>query len=72
MASFAVDYLKRVHRYIKEANILDIGCGYSREALYLSQHIDYKIINIDSSKEDVKKALQNLPDNNAREIKIRC
>jgi len=57
---------------MKEAGILDIGCGYGRDALYLSQHIDCKILGIDSSKEAIQMALRNLSNNTAGGIKFRC
>jgi len=72
LASFAVDYLHQARQNMKEASILDIGCGYGRDALYLSQHIDCRILGIDSSKEAIELALHNLSDSSAREIKFRC
>jgi 2-polyprenyl-3-methyl-5-hydroxy-6-metoxy-1,4-benzoquinol methylase len=35
-------------------SILDIGCGYGRDVLYLSRHLKCKILGIDSSQEAIR------------------
>jgi SAM-dependent methyltransferase len=72
LASFAVDYLQQALPHMKGVSILDIGCGYGRDALYLSQHIDCKILGIDSSKEAIEMALHNLSGNTTGNIEFRC
>lgn len=72
LALFAVDYLQQSLPHVKDASILDIGCGYGRDAVYLSQHIDCKILGIDSSKEAIEMATGNLSDNNTDDIQFRC
>lgn len=72
LASFMVDYLQQIRPHIVEVSILDIGCGYGRDALYLSQHIDCRILGIDSSKEAIEMAIRNLSNNIAGDIEFRC
>jgi len=72
LATFVVGYLQQARPYMKEVSILDIGCGYGRDALYLSQHIDCRILGIDSSKEAIEMAIGNLSDNNKGNIEFHC
>jgi len=71
LASFAVDYLQQSRLDMKEISIIDIGCGYGRDTLYLSQRINCKILGIDSSKEAIEMATHNLLDNATRNIRFR-
>ncbi|MBL7118967.1 class I SAM-dependent methyltransferase [Candidatus Bathyarchaeota archaeon] len=48
MAKVAFQYLQG-HMPNQELNILDIGCGYGRDALYLSKNPDWRILGIDVS-----------------------
>jgi len=52
LAKVAFQYLQG-HMPNQELNILDIGCGYGRDALYLSKNANWRILGIDVSEEAV-------------------
>lgn len=72
LASFAVDYLQQSQSYLKAASVLDIGCGYGRDTLYLSQHIHCTILGIDNSQEAIEMATQGLRENAAADVEFQC
>ncbi len=61
LASFAVDYLQELQLYQKTLSILDIGCGYGRDAVYLCQHTDCTIVGIDNSQGAIEMARGTRP-----------
>jgi ubiquinone/menaquinone biosynthesis C-methylase UbiE len=70
LAVFAVYYLKTLELDAKNLSILDIGCGYGRDAIYFSKHLRGTVLGIDSSKEaiDMAKTACSKPSN----IDFRC
>jgi len=56
LAVFAVYYLKTLGLNDKNLSILDVGCGYGRDAVYFSKHLRCTVLGIDSSKEAIDMA----------------
>ena len=65
MAIIAIDCLSKLDRSF---SILDIGCGYGRDAIYFSKHLECAVYSIDSSKEVVDIATSSKTSN----IKFEC
>jgi ubiquinone/menaquinone biosynthesis C-methylase UbiE len=56
LAIFAIAYLRRHRSQSEHLNIVDIGCGYGRDALYLLQHTGCRILGIDNSPKAIEMA----------------
>ena len=56
LAAVAVYYLKTLELDDKNLSILDVGCGYGRDAVYFSKHLRCTVLGIDSSKEAIDMA----------------
>jgi len=70
LAVFAVYYLKTLELNDKNLSILDIGCGYGRDAVYFSKHLRCTVLGIDSSKEAIDMAKTAC--SKASNIEFRC
>ena len=69
LATFACNYLQGIKSSNKAFDILDMGCGYGRDATYLARNINCRILGIDSSSEAIemaRKALVNGLESRAR------
>lgn len=51
-----VDYLHKSRSGKRHLKMLDIGCGYGRDEVYLSKHLNCDIKAIDSSREAISTA----------------
>jgi len=56
LAVITVDYLQEHELDKKYLNILDIGCGYGRDEIYLSKHLKCTILAIDNSEKAIHMA----------------
>jgi cyclopropane fatty-acyl-phospholipid synthase-like methyltransferase len=59
LAAFACHYL-RDKSSEKALDILDLGCGYGRDAFYLARSIDCRILGIDNSGNAIEMARKSL------------
>lgn len=59
LGKITIQYLKSNNLINKNLELLDIGCGYGRDVLYISMNINCKILGIDSSKEAIILAKKN-------------
>jgi cyclopropane fatty-acyl-phospholipid synthase-like methyltransferase len=69
LALAAVEYLQKHGLAGKMQNVLDIGCGYGRDALYLVQHIGGTVLGVDISEKAIALAKRNCRDSR---INFRC
>jgi SAM-dependent methyltransferase len=58
---FACNYLKHTKLVQGELNILDVGCGYGRDAIYLAENLYCYILGIDSSQTAIDLAKESCP-----------
>jgi SAM-dependent methyltransferase len=72
LASFACHYLQRVKPSGKVIDILDLGCGYGRDATYLARNIDCRILGIDNSGEAIEMAKKELSADLESRIRFQC
>lgn len=63
LARFACTYLKESSQFQKSGDIfiLDLGCGYGRDAIFLAQNLPCHILGIDSSARAIEMAREALP-----------
>jgi SAM-dependent methyltransferase len=60
LAAFANRYVQHVKPSGKVIEILDVGCGYGRDAAYLARQINCHILGIDNSSEAIEMARKEL------------
>jgi cyclopropane fatty-acyl-phospholipid synthase-like methyltransferase len=71
LAAFACHYLKG--KDLGEAiEILDLGCGYGRDAFYLAHSIDCHILGIDNSGKAIEMARKSLTGELESHIRFEC
>ena len=56
LAALAVGYLQAIGWDEERLRILDVGCGYGRDARFLASHLNCTILGIDPSQEAIKMA----------------
>lgn len=71
LAAAAVKYLQ-AKAGTTAVSILDIGCGYGRDALYLSGNLNCKILGIDVSEKAIEMASNTAAQLKKRNMKFQC
>jgi cyclopropane fatty-acyl-phospholipid synthase-like methyltransferase len=71
LAAFACRYLQGKSAE-KAMEILDIGCGYGRDALYLARSIDCRILGIDNSDKAIEMANKALARDLEPRVRFEC
>lgn len=56
LAAFACHYLQSIEPSGKAIEILDLGCGYGRDTIYLARSINCHVLGIDNSSEAIEMA----------------
>ena len=59
LAVLAAEYLNGLGSPDKALEVLDLGCGYGRDAVFLSRNVGCNVLGIDNSPEAI--ALASLP-----------
>jgi cyclopropane fatty-acyl-phospholipid synthase-like methyltransferase len=72
LADFTCHYLQGVKSSDKTIDILDLGCGYGRDATYLALNINCRILGIDNSVEAIEMAKKELPADLESRIRFQC
>ena len=70
MALAAVDYLQRHNLNDGVLSMLDIGCGYGRDAFYYADNLDGRIMAIDVSEEAIRLASDMAREKQAENVKF--
>ncbi|MFH1663142.1 MAG: class I SAM-dependent methyltransferase [Chloroflexota bacterium] len=60
MAVFADGCLRVIREQYKSMEILDLGCGYGRDAFYLAQSLKSNVLGIDNAREAIEMARKAL------------
>jgi cyclopropane fatty-acyl-phospholipid synthase-like methyltransferase len=73
-ALFAYNYLQqsRQFRNYKDIFILDLGCGYGRDAVFLTNNLPCHILGLDSSEKQINMARESLPKELEKQIELLC
>ena len=62
LAQFALRVLQNSSRFQnRPLNILDMGCGYGRDALYLARHLNAHVLGLDNSGQAINMARESVP-----------
>ena len=56
LAVLAVEYLQKNASVSTDRTVLDIGCGYGRDSLYLNEKLGFKVSGIDSAPKAIELA----------------
>lgn len=72
LAAFAHHYLQGVKFSDKAIEILDLGCGYGRDAIYLARSINCRILGIDNSSEAIEMARKALAADLESRVRFQC
>jgi cyclopropane fatty-acyl-phospholipid synthase-like methyltransferase len=72
LAMFACTYLKESTQFQNRQDIfiLDLGCGYGRDAVFLAQNLPCHILGIDNSVRAIEMARESLPAELAKKIEF--
>jgi cyclopropane fatty-acyl-phospholipid synthase-like methyltransferase len=72
LAAFACHYLQGVKSHGKAVKILDLGCGYGRDAIYLAKNIKCHVFGIDNSREAIEMARKALAADLESNVRFQC
>ena len=74
LAVVAYNYLRESQgfRNRKDIFILDLGCGYGRDAIFLAQNLPCHILGLDNSQAAIDIAKQSLKGDLEKEIELLC
>jgi cyclopropane fatty-acyl-phospholipid synthase-like methyltransferase len=71
LAQYALTFLKNSSQYeTRKLGILDLGCGYGRDALYLAQNLGCHILGLDNSEEAIRMATESVPANMKKQLEF--
>jgi SAM-dependent methyltransferase len=73
-AVFTYNYLQQSPRFrqSKDLYILDLGCGYGRDAIFLAGELSCHILGLDSSEKAIEMAREYLPKGMEKQIELLC
>jgi cyclopropane fatty-acyl-phospholipid synthase-like methyltransferase len=69
---FTCTYLKNSPRSQNELHILDAGCGYGQNAVYLAKNLNCYILGVDNSCEAIALARESCPEDLKKRIEFLC
>jgi cyclopropane fatty-acyl-phospholipid synthase-like methyltransferase len=74
LAHFAVSTLKQSSRFQGKSDlfILDLGCGYGRDAVYLANHLPCHILGLDNSEKAIAMAADFISEKLKKRIELLC
>lgn len=72
LARAAVDYVQKTGANTKTLSILDIGCGYGRDALYYSENLDCGVLGIDLAAKGIEIARTTASERKIESIHFEC
>jgi cyclopropane fatty-acyl-phospholipid synthase-like methyltransferase len=74
LAHFAVSSLKQSSRFHGKSDlfILDLGCGYGRDAVYLANHLPCHILGLDNSEKAISMAGDFISEKLKKRIELLC
>ncbi len=74
LAILAMNYLKESTQFRNSQDIfiLDLGCGYGRDAIFLAQHLPCHILGLDSSEKAIQMGRESIPKGLKNRIELLC
>lgn len=68
LAEAAVGYLKKNRPGTERFDLLDIGCGYGRDAFYLSDNLKFSVLGVDVAEKSIAIAMDTVMKTKRRNI----
>ncbi len=72
LAVITVKYLQNYRLNKKFLNIIDIGCGYGRDCLYLAKHLNCRVFGIDTSQKAIEILKNSIAEPYTKAIEFKC
>ncbi len=74
LALLTANFLKQstFFKNTRDIFLLDLGCGYGRDAIYLAQNLPCHILALDSSSRAITMARAKLPQNLEKRVELLC
>jgi cyclopropane fatty-acyl-phospholipid synthase-like methyltransferase len=74
LAIYAYNYLTQSSQFKDSTDIfmLDMGCGYGRDAIFLARNLSCHILALDSSEKAIEMARESIPKEVERKIELLC
>jgi SAM-dependent methyltransferase len=72
LAAFACRYLREAKISGGDIQVLDIGCGYGRDALFIARSLNCYVLGIDNSSAAIEMALKAAGSDSASRAKFQC
>ncbi len=72
LARAAVEYIQKTEANDETLSILDVGCGYGRDALYYSEHLDCSVLGIDLAAKGVEIARATVSERKIESVDFEC
>jgi cyclopropane fatty-acyl-phospholipid synthase-like methyltransferase len=74
LAHFAVNYLKQSSKFHAKSDlfVLDMGCGYGRDAVYMANHLPCHILGLDNSEKAISLAKDFISEKMKKRIELLC
>jgi len=72
LAVFACRHLRKIKTRPEDVEILDVGCGYGRDAVYLARSLKCRVSGIDKAQEAIEMAQNALADDIKSSVKFQC
>jgi cyclopropane fatty-acyl-phospholipid synthase-like methyltransferase len=74
LAVYACNFLKQSRQFQDNPDIfiLDLGCGYGRDSIFLAQEVPCHILGVDNSKKAIEMARESLPKELEKRVEFLC
>jgi SAM-dependent methyltransferase len=74
LALLAFNFLQQSTQFRKRKDIfiLDMGCGYGRDAVFLAHNLPCHILGVDNSEQGIALARESLPEDLEKRIELLC
>ena len=72
LAVAAVSYIKEYKPDNEQLNILDIGCGYGRDAFYFLNNISCRVKGVDVAQNAIDIAADSIPEAQRQNVEFHC
>jgi SAM-dependent methyltransferase len=74
LAVYACNYLKESSQFRNKSDIyiLDLGCGYGRDDIFLAQNLPCHILALDNSEKAIEMARESIPKTLLKRIELLC
>jgi cyclopropane fatty-acyl-phospholipid synthase-like methyltransferase len=71
---YAYNYLKQNPRFsaLTDIFVLDLGCGYGRDAIFLAQNLPCHVLGLDNSETAIEMARESIPKEVEKKIELLC